>query len=382
MSSDLSVPVLHITEDMASASGGVPAVVRQLASRWAATGQATTVLHAKGDASDLIGRVRVIREQPEGFGRVWSYSSGLRAATRTLMLDTRRDGGVAHVHGLWAAPPTLAALAAAAHQVPLVFTAHGMLVPWLWTQQGLAVRLKKTLFWHLLAVPGLRRSTVVHAITPMERDELRRLLPGSRIEVIPNAIEMIPATALQANRERVVLFLGRIEPKKGVDILIRAFAQARLGSDWQLHIVGPSWSDVYLAALKRLVKECGIEQQTRFLGAVFGSQKEALLASAWVLAAPSHSEVVGLVNLEAASRYLPSITTHQTGLSDWTEGGGLLVQPAVPDVAAALRSAALWSDTERAQRGMASRQLVERRYSWPAVMPLWRELYNGINLKG
>ena len=382
MSSDLPVPVLHVTEDMAAASGGVPAVVRQLAGRWALTGQPTTVLHAKGDASDLVGSVRVIREQPEGPGRIWGYSSALRSATRTLMLDTRRDGGIVHIHGLWTAPPTLAARSAAVHKVPFIFTAHGMLVPWLWTQQGLSVRLKKTLFWHLLAVPGLRRSTVVHAITPMERDELRLLLPDSQIEVVPNAIEMSPATALQANRDRVVLFLGRIEPKKGVDILIRAFAQARLGSDWRLDIVGPSWSDSYLAALKLLVNQIGIERQTRFLGPVFGSQKEALLASAWVLAAPSHSEVVGLVNLEAGSRYLPSITTHQTGLSDWAEGGGLLVQPAPQEVAGALQQAAAWSEAERAQRGIASRQLVERRYSWPAVMPLWHELYNNVKLKG
>ncbi len=382
MRSNLSLPVVHVTEDMAAASGGVPAVVRQLASRWARTGQATTVLHAKGDASDLVGSVRVIREQPDGPGRIWSYSSGLRFATRTLMLDTCRDGGIVHIHGLWTAPPTLAARSAAVHKVPFIFTAHGMLVPWLWTQQGLAVRLKKTLFWHLLAAPGLRRSAVVHAITPMERDELRLLLPNSRIEVIPNAIEMGQVTALQPNPEPVVLFLGRIEPKKGVDILIRAFAQARLGGDWRLDIVGPSWSDSYLATLKLLVNELGIERQTRFLGPVFGNQKEALLTSAWVLAAPSHSEVVGLVNLEAASRYLPSITTYQTGLSDWADGGGLLVQPTPQEVAGALQQSAAWSDAERAERGIASRQLVERRYSWAAVMPLWHELYNNTNIIG
>ena len=382
MSGDLSVPVVHVTDDMSAASGGVPEVVRQLASRWASSGQSTTVLHAKGDAADLAARVRVIREQPDGLGRVWSYSSGLRAATKMLMSDTRRDGGVVHIHGLWTAPPTLAAHSAATHKLPFIFTAHGMLVPWLWNQQGLAVRLKKTLFWHSLAAPGLRRCTVVHAITPMERDELRLLLPDSRVEVIPNAIEMSPAMSPRDGREPVVLFLGRIEPKKGVDILIRAFAAARLAADWRLEIAGPSWSIQYLAALKRLVKEAGIEHQTRFLGPVFGKEKEALLGRAWVLAAPSHSEVVGLVNLEAASRYLPSITTHQTGLSDWAEGGGLLVQPAARELADALQRAAAWSDAERAQRGVASRQLVERRYSWSAVMPLWREIYNNVNLLG
>ena len=54
-----TVPVLHVTEDMAAASGGVPAVVRQLASRWARMGQAVTVLHAKGDAFGLADGIRV-----------------------------------------------------------------------------------------------------------------------------------------------------------------------------------------------------------------------------------------------------------------------------------------------------------------------------------
>ena len=380
MSEASSLSVAHVTEDMAAASGGVPAVVRQLATRWVRMGERATVLHAKGDAGDLAEcGVRVTREIPMGPGRVWAYSGALRRSTMRLMDDVQRHGGPVHIHGLWTAPPTLAASMAVQAQLPSIFTAHGMLVPWLWNQQGMAVRLKKTLFWHLLAAPSLRRCTVVHAITPMERDELRQLLPGNRIEVIPNAIEVGAPTCSAGNRDQVVLFLGRIEPKKGVDILIRAFAAARLSGNWRLDIVGPSWSDSYLAALKALVREGGIESRVRFLGAVFGSEKETLLASAWVLAAPSHSEVVGLVNLEAGAHYLPSITTHQTGLWDWQEGGGLLVEPAVNDVADALQQAAAWSAAEREQRGEASRLLVERRYSWATVMPLWQELYYNIS---
>lgn len=379
MNDDFALPVAHVTEDMAAASGGVPAVVRQLASRWARMGQPTTVLHAKGDATDLVaGGVRVIQELPKGLGRVWGYSSGLRRSTSRLILDVARDGGPVHIHGLWAAAPTLAAKMAVEAKLPTIFTAHGMLVPWLWNQQGIAIRAKKTVFWHLLAAPSLRHCTVVHAITPMERDELRELLPDSRIKVIPNAIELSPTYDSPGARDQIILFLGRIEPKKGVDLLIRAFAEARLPSSWRLHIVGPSWSDPYLAALKALVRQGGVESRVRFFGSVFGSEKEALLENAWVLAAPSHSEVVGLVNLEAASHFLPSITTHQTGLWDWAEGGGLLVQPTVHAVADALRAAASWSDAEREQRGFASRRLIERRYNWATVMPMWRDLYKNI----
>ncbi len=378
----LAVPVLHVTDDMAALSGGVPSVVRQLATRWAQSGQRSTVLYANGDASDLQPGVRVVKRRPAGWARVWGHSPGLRDAASALMADVGRDGGVVHIHGLWTAMPTLTARSAQRLALPSVFTAHGMLVPWLWTQQGLLVRSKKLLFWHLLAAPGLRRCRVVHAITPMERDELAMLLPGSNIVVIPNAIDIDPVAEATAGREPVILFLGRIEPKKGVDILIHAFAKAGLPSHWRLHIVGPSWSDNYLAELKAIVNQVGLESRIRFLGPVFGQDKQALLDSAWVLAAPSHSEVVGLVNLEAAARQLPSITTRQTGLFDWEEGGGLLVEPTVDDVTAGLRQAAAWSDAERQQRGVASHALVARRYSWVSVMPMWRDLYTSIGQLG
>jgi glycosyltransferase involved in cell wall biosynthesis len=94
-----------------------------------------------------------------------------------------------------------------------------------------------------------------------------------------------------------------------------------------------------------------------------------------VMAVPSHSEVVGLVNLEAAAELLPTITTHQTGLFDWELGGGILIQPSVAELRASLEEVAIWSDDERHQRGLSSRELVLKRYSWKAVLPAWMSLY-------
>ena len=94
---------------------------------------------------------------------------------------------------------------------------------------------------------------------------------------------------------------------------------------------------------------------------------------------PSHSEVIGLVNLEAADYFLPSITTHQTGLRDWTEGGGLLISPEVIPLSNALIQASFWTSEEQFDRGVASRSLVEQRYSWKHVMPLWENHYSQIS---
>jgi glycosyltransferase involved in cell wall biosynthesis len=87
---------------------------------------------------------------------------------------------------------------------------------------------------------------------------------------------------------------------------------------------------------------------------------------------------MGLVNLEAAAAGLPVVTTPETGLWDWQEGGGLLVPPRVEDWRRALQQVFAWSAEERRDRGRKLRQLVERRYSWPAVGPQWLELYSGL----
>lgn len=356
-------------------SGGVPAVVRQLSTRLASTGVGVTVLHATGDSTDLAPVARLVKCTPSTFGKPWWYGPTLRPALAELMRKSAAGQCVAHLHGVWAAPQFFAARAAHRGDVPIVMTAHGMLEPWLWTQQGWRTRAKKALYWRSLALPVLEHAKVIHAITPLERDHLHRLFPHHPIEVIPNAIEMAAVPPVRRKKEKSILFMGRIDPKKGVHLLIQAFAAARLSDDWVLHVVGPIWSEPYMADLKRLTQVHGLESRVNFIGPLFGDAKQRLLESAWVMAVPSYSEAVGLVNLESGERELPSITTHQTGLSDWEEGGGLLVNPDVTQLQVALQQACSWSLAERLERGMASRALVQRRYSWDAVIPQWRALY-------
>jgi len=100
-----------------------------------------------------------------------------------------------------------------------------------------------------------------------------------------------------------------------------------------------------------------------------------LYRNAWAFCAPSHSEAIGLVNLEAAAAGTPVITTHETGLYDWEEGGGLLIHPRVEELCRALEQIFSWSESERQERGRTLRRLVERRYSLEAVGPQWQALY-------
>lgn len=372
--------ITHVAEDMNVLAGGVPAVVRQLSRRLAERGYELSLTHVNGDASDLDDIVNISKCVPHGPLRSWGHSLELENCFGKRIFTKQDECTLFHIHGVWKAPQILAAKYCANSSVPFLFSFHGMLEPWLWKQQGLAHRLKKLIFWTLLAKESITKSAVVHAITPLERDNLHALLPNSRIEVIPNAIDLdslIPSTVTP--RAKKFLFLGRLEPKKGIDILIKAFLHARLDRDWSLEIVGPSWSDAYVDSLRNLLDTSDQSECVHFHGPLVGLAKQALLDESWAMVTPSHSEVVGLVNLEAAAHLLPSITTYQTGLSDWLDGGGLLVSPEVDSLSQALVQASSWSAEEQFERGLASRALVERRYSWAAVMPMWEDLYASIS---
>jgi len=371
--------IYHVTDNHSPSHPGVTAVITQLTRFLAGQGWSTTVLAAGKALTPVPEGVGLVEFPLRPGGRTWRYPDKLKPYLQKIK---KASGNIFHLHGVWGAPQWLAARAAVHQKVPALLTAHDMLSPWHW-QDGRLRRLKKLVYWRALAYPAFRNLTVIHAITPKERDDLARLFPGQRPEVIPNAVDLEEAENLLSDSEsgsappsgKYLLFLGRLHPQKGVDILLNAFARSLKGRDFRLVLVGPDSTSAYTAKLKSVINLSGLEKQVTFLGPVFGPQKWRLYRDAWALCSPSQTEVVGLVNLEAAAAGAPVITTHETGLFDWEEGGGILVHPQVEPLQAALEQVFSWSDRERQDRGRKLRQLVERRYSWKAVGPLWLELY-------
>jgi glycosyltransferase involved in cell wall biosynthesis len=223
--------------------------------------------------------------------------------------------------------------------------------------------------------PAVPKQALVHTITPLERENVGRLLPDNRTILIPNAIHVHESGEPAGSPEKLILFLGRLHPIKGVDLLLEAFHQASLGPDWRLVIAGPEEVPAYVRKLRLDAARRGLTGRVEFVGPVFGARKSELLRAAWVIAVPSYSEVIGMVNLEAAAAGTPSVTTYRTGLWDWQLGGGILIQPEAAALTEGLLQASQWSAPERIERGRRSRQLVVNRYSWPVVLPQWEDFY-------
>jgi glycosyltransferase involved in cell wall biosynthesis len=344
--------IYHIVEDVSRASGGVRTVVKDIQTQFPDSKILTTVK----DQDDL----DIQEFSNKG---PWLYSSDLIAHLNGLASTS-----IFHIHGVWMHAQYAAAKTAAKSNIPFVLSPHGMYEPWLW-KEG---RLKKKLYFKGVSSSAFAKARYIHAITPEEQKNLQKLFPKTEVVCIPNAIEIEEMVERNAPSRPYFLFLGRIHPKKGLELLIDVFASLKT-LDFDLKIAGPE--NAYTSQLKEKVKQLK-DSRIEFLGAVRGQEKKQIFRNAYVFVAPSYSEVVGMVNLEAAMMGTPVITTHQTGLlNKWSHNGGILINPNREELRNAMVNASKWTNQERDTAGKKLREFVIKEYSWKVNKPKWEALY-------
>jgi len=372
------IRVLHVVESHAKADGGVTTVVNDLTAHLHDLGVYSCVLAATDHDEPTPDGVDFIKMGTRCNAMSALFSSELKASLRTVILDKKIN--LIHIHGVWMPLQIIASRLAKEMGISFVITSHGMLEPWLWKGKGWLGFVKKKLYFSLVAYPAYQYASSIHAITPDESDSLRQYFPKNKRVTIPNAIDFSNEKQrdTEAKYDQVVFFIGRLNPVKGVDLLLHAFDKAKLPFCWKLIIAGPEEVPEYVEELHEYVKEHELQSQVEFVGSVYGEEKEQWYRRAWVTVVPSYSEVVGMVNLEASVLKCPTITTHATGLRDWEEGGGILVNPDVEELTSVLKSVTTWSEGERQQRGEASSELVKNKYAWGVVGDQWMTLYSDI----
>ncbi len=376
--------VLLVTEQHEARGGGLTTAVQQLARHLALAGDEVTVLCTGRAPLAPPPGVSIAQHVPARSGARWGWSPGLFRALDDIIRAEALD--CVHLHGVWQAAHWRAARRAAGQGVPLALSSHGMLEPYHWSDRGRGQLLMKRAYWATMAYPAFRHADLVHAITPAEARNLARLFPKVPITIIPNAVDLEEidrelqhlGSGDDASRAPAIGFMGRFHPKKGLDLLIDAFSGAQIPPSWRLRIAGPPGTPDYMARVGAALARSSRRDRIEVLGPIFGPDKWRFLSTVSVLAVPSLSEAIGLVNLEAAACGTPTITTHATGLEDWEDGGGILVSAEEPALRAALERACRFSMAELAERSRASRALVARRYCWGVVSTQWRDAYRRI----
>ena len=379
-SSKSAIRVLHVVDDFSTLNTGVMATVRQLA-QWQAGCFDWVGIHSVGELDMPVPQNIEFFQSPASYLMPnWRYPLG--GARRLLEIVRTHRVTHLHIHEFWRGGYAAGMLAARKNNLAVILSAHGSVAPWALRGQGLLKGLKKRLYWELFARFLFKPGSALHAITSLEAVHMEEFFCQKPLAIIPNALSMHPF--LMEDEPTVpirrLVFLGRLHPVKGVDLLIEAFGKALLDDDWELIIAGPEEVSAYTAQLKAQSRNCPRAAHIHFIGPLYGAEKEKLLRSAWAVVAPSRTEVIGLVNLESASLATPTITTPQTGLTEWSKNGGILTDYNVIKIQNAIQICAAWSLHERMRRGRQIRQYVFNHYSLGSVGQKWLRFYQRITI--
>lgn len=274
---------------------------------------------------------------------------------------------VVHGHGFYTGVNWALGRAARRNGRPLVYHPHGMLEPWILSRS----RGKKAVARRLFENANFAHAGLWRALTDREAGQVRSLGIEAPVVVAPNGVDTAafdtepPAIAKD---RKMMLFLGRIHPKKGLPLLLSAWAHApRFHAAWEIVIAGPD-EEGHRAKLETQIAADGIRDSVRFVGVVGGTDKLAWLQAADLFVLPSHSEGFSVAILESLASRKPVLATHACNFPEIeSSGAGWLCDAESHSLARALDAALSAGDAERNQRGLAGRALVERDYTWSAI---------------
>ena len=364
--------------------GGPVAVVRALTSALVHEGvqcRIFTTVDAIRGTDDVAPNpyVHVFKRGP--LARLWpAYSTDLKDALRTGVQRGMFD--LIHVHEPWHHPGFAAFRTASEHGVPFVLTPHGTLESWALAHKAL----KKRLYMRLVQDSIVESSDAIHALTDAEMARIVELGYQTPVFVAPNGVnpgllDAGPDTSAflakypKLEGKLVILFLGRLHSKKGLDVLARSFAEiARKYEDCVLLAAGPDEDGSRRRMESILLAEHALDRAV-FSGMLTGGEKLAALACADVFVLPSYSEGFSVAVLEALAAGLPVVISSQCNFSEVSaRAAGFVVEPVEPAVTAAI-SRLVNDEPLRAAMGRNGQRLVREKYTWDAIARSMAEFY-------
>ncbi len=377
--------VLHVISGIDPQSGGTVAAVAGLTRAQSAQGAAAALATTWTHGHDLSTADR-LTEQGVAVHLIGPTHQPL--ARHPDIKPTLRQhiaaSDIVHIHALWEEVQHQAAKTAYKQNVPYVITPHGMLDPWSLSKGWL----KKHLYLTLRMRKNLNHAAAIHFTTKTEQQLARplRLTPPAIVE--PNGIDLSEFESLPpagAFRKRftaigdraVVLFLSRLHPKKGIELLIQAFAKACTSNE-ALVIAGPGPKD-YQATLERLVQEKGLNDRVIFTGMLYGPDRLAAMADADLFVLPSYQENFGIAVVESLAVGTPVIISDQVNIhQEITEAGVGGVVPTNADRLTEELHAWLANPARRQQASQRAKPFVASRYDWGAIARRWLTHYEQI----
>jgi poly(glycerol-phosphate) alpha-glucosyltransferase len=312
-------------------------------------------------ASWACARLRVHRSWLPRFAYAPGLDKSLTAASHDIL----------HEHGLWMYPSIAVSRWRRRTARPVVISTQGMLEPWALANAHTKKRIAAWLFEHT----NLKCASCIHC-SEQEVSGVRAFGLTNPVAVIPNGVSLPDANRrfyrpqwLPQDGRRVLLFLGRLHPKKGIRETLDAWSlltsqHPQLARQWRFVVAG--WDDGGYA--KRFIEHARALGLTDVLfpGGVYAEDKEATFANADAFILASHSEGLPMAVLEAWSHAIPVFMTRGCNLPEGFKAGAAIEIPTEPKILARVLAGSLHK-TDLSTMGLRGRDIVKNHYAWGAI---------------
>jgi glycosyltransferase involved in cell wall biosynthesis len=374
--------VLHVLSGIDPRVGGPVAALIGLSRAQALAGLKVDVLatYIKGNETDAAQRMRDVGIHVELIGPCTSAMSW-HPAIKGIADRLARQADVVHIHALFEEVQHQAARAARRWKKPYLFRPCGMLDPWSLSQKSLKKRLYMA--WRLRR--DLNGANAIHYTTQMEAEMASPLGLAPPTIVEPNGVDVAEFETLPprgsfrstqpALRDRpMILFLSRIHKKKGLDLLIPAFARAPVG-DAVLVLAGPD-DEGYGMEVRRLIDANGLQDRVIFTGMLHGRDRVAALADADLFVLSSYTENFGIAVIEALAAGAPVVISDGVNICREVAAAGVgAVVPLNVEALSVALTQWMGDASLRARAAALSRTFVWDRYDWGKIALRWAGHY-------
>src|SRR5271157_834518 len=369
MNERISIRVAHVLSYVSSVYAGVPIATRRIGRLLRHYGVEVSfwTTGSEEDRKSLEGDRIPGYVFPKAFPKGWRYSPWLGKALR----ESSDSFDLLHLHEIWTYPIYVSARIARKRRKPYLITAHGI-----FTQTWRYNTPKKRLYLGLIGNRMLQAAACLQALTPAEVSGFRQAGYRGPVTIVPNGINVEefaqlpdPEAAEEAIPElkgkRMVHYLSRLSPEKGLDQLLPAWADVTSRATYDdciLVLSGPDHNG-YRSTVEHLIESCGLTGKVLLTGMVDGFKKKALISRSNVYVLPSYTEGFSNSVLENLAAGKPALITSACNFPELANAGaGICVPPEKDALAEGLRGLLDTSPEGLKEMGDRGRCLVQERY--------------------
>lgn len=383
--------ILHVIANLAPRYGGPSKACVEMAAATAKLGHEVSIYTTNQDGPgelDVTVTEPVYKDGveihyfPSQTPRFWGTSFPLASELNQRIPKV----DIVHVHSLYLFHNLVTGYYCRKYNIPYLIRPHGTLDPYLFRRH----RGRKKIMESLFENKNIRGAAAIHFTTEEEKTLASPYVFGRPSVVVPLGLDLNDYTNLpeprlfgarypELKKKKIVLFFGRLNFKKGLDILAKAFALVAKGRDGvHLVIAGPD-NDGYQSHVKGWLKDEGVLDKVTFTGLLQGDDKLAVLQAADVFVLPSYTENFGISVIEAMACALPVVISDKVNI--WREvknSKAGRVSPCDSNSFAEMILEVLADPQKAETMGHCGRQLVEERFQWDSVALKMQDVYSSI----